>query len=249
MKRLYSYLIVLMAMSTMMIACEAFDDLLPSIDNPTEVPDDGTNDGNDDGTDDGNDDGTDDGNDNGNDDGTPNDPEDNPGDKSAWSMVGAFNNWGLSKSHIGLDIPDIPMSVKGTVHTAEATLYRGMGFKLRKDTCLLGSYKESYCFGKVGFLLAVSGHDHLTLVIALLVGYGDDLHILKLIGNNGFALFSEVNGDDRHNISRDKLARKTSRKGGNSDGDGSLFACEVIQICVLAGGGVAYLARKDIFAL
>ena len=42
---------------------------------------------------------------------------------------------------------------------------------------------------------------------------------------------------------------KTSRKGGNSDGDGSLFSCEVIQICVLAGGGIAYLARKDIFAL
>lgn len=144
MKRLYSYLIVLMAMSTMMIACEAFDDLLPSIDNPTEVPDDGTNDGNDDGTDDGNDDGTDDGNDNGNDDGTPNDPEDNPGDKSAWSMVGAFNNWGLSKSHIGLDIPDIPMSVKGTVHTAEATLYRGMGFKLRKDNDWLHSRGHSY---------------------------------------------------------------------------------------------------------
>ena len=122
-------------------------------------------------------------------------------------------------------------------------------FKLRKDICLFRGYEERYCFGKVGFLLAVRGHDHLALVIALLIGYGDYLHILKLIGNNGFALFSEIYRDDRHNISRDELARKTSRKGGNGDGDCSLFACEVIQICVLAGGGVAYLAREDIFAL
>ena len=114
-------------------------------------------------------------------------------------------------------------------------------FKLSKDIRLSGSYKKGYCSRQRGFFLAVGLVLRNSLVVSSLIGYCNNLNILKLIGNNGFALFLIVTSDNRNNITGNELAGKTACKGGDCNGDCSLFACKPVEVCVFACGNIAYL--------
>lgn len=103
MKRLFTLFVTLLTSASLMVACEEF------LGDSTNPGDDNENVNPDDGNDDGN------GNENG----------DKPSTQGGWGVVGALTHWGTDT--------DIAMKSSNGIYTAETTLYKGFGFRLRKD--------------------------------------------------------------------------------------------------------------------
>ena len=85
-------------------------------------------------------------------------------------------------------------------------------------------------------------------VIAGAGGNADDLHILQLGGDGGFAVLRVVRHDDRYDVAALELTGQSCGEALDGDGDGLLRAIQIIEIRILGGRRVRELGGENIIA-
>ena len=110
---------------------------------------------------------------------------------------------------------------------------------------LLGGHQKRYGRGKLFFILnSLAGVG----VVTGGSGDGDDLYILQLRRDHGFAHTLVVGHKDGDDVSALQLAGKAGGKALDSDRDGLFVPVQTVQIGVLSGGLIGELAVQNVVA-
>ena len=118
-------------------------------------------------------------------------------------------------------------------------------FQLRQHLGLLRQNEEGH--GRGQFLLVTLCFTGIG-VIAGAGGNRDDLHILQLGGDGGFAVLRVVRHNDRYDVAALELAGQSCCEALDGDGDGLLRAIQIIEIRIFGGRRFRELGGENIIA-